>query len=56
MYWYVINGKSERILTKLGAYVPEYICERTKFRYILSSSGVIHLRISTTKYNVFNTE
>ena len=27
------NGKSERIVTKLGADIPEYICEKNvKFR------------------------
>jgi len=41
------NGNSERITTKLGARLSEYICERnTKFRLkILSRNGVVHHRL-----------
>jgi len=52
---YYRNGKSERILTKLGVLDYEYICDRSaKFRKkILFTTQVINIQILTTEYFSF---
>ena len=52
---YDINGKSERILTKLRVLDYEYICDRiAKFhKKILFITRIINIQILTTKYFSF---